>query len=167
MVHCKCLQGFTGTLQGNRSAGISNLWDCMYTRNPRNFVISTLWFPCKSCRDFDFTGWGYHILNVGKLCKILFMGEPFAMTGCTIFPFENEEHHQLKELKGIAENYHISSYSFRGNYSFLNCSLCTVTFDHSTTLRSIFKGEIAYFTSNSKNCLIFEKFWVGSLPNSM
>ena len=24
--HCKCLQGITGTLQGNRSAGISNLW---------------------------------------------------------------------------------------------------------------------------------------------
>ena len=23
--HCKCLQGFTGTLRGNRSAGISNL----------------------------------------------------------------------------------------------------------------------------------------------
>ena len=26
MVHCKCLQGFTGTLWGNRSAGNSNLW---------------------------------------------------------------------------------------------------------------------------------------------
>ena len=25
-IHCKCLQGITGTLQGNRSAGISNLW---------------------------------------------------------------------------------------------------------------------------------------------
>ena len=25
-VHCKCLQGITGTLQGNWSAGISNLW---------------------------------------------------------------------------------------------------------------------------------------------
>ena len=25
-LHCKCLQGITGTLQGNRSAGISNLW---------------------------------------------------------------------------------------------------------------------------------------------
>ena len=24
--HCKCLQGITGTLQGNWSAGISNLW---------------------------------------------------------------------------------------------------------------------------------------------
>ena len=29
-------------------------------------------------------------------------------------------------------NYRISSYSFRGNYSFLNLTLCTVTFDHST-----------------------------------
>ena len=28
-LHCKCLQGITGTLQGNRSAGISNL-QCMY-----------------------------------------------------------------------------------------------------------------------------------------
>ena len=25
-VHCKCLQGITGSLRGNRSAGISNLW---------------------------------------------------------------------------------------------------------------------------------------------
>ena len=25
-VHCKCLQGITGTLRGNQSAGISNLW---------------------------------------------------------------------------------------------------------------------------------------------
>ena len=25
-LHCKCLQGITGTIQGNRSAGISNLW---------------------------------------------------------------------------------------------------------------------------------------------
>ena len=29
-------------------------------------------------------------------------------------------------------NYRISSYSFRGNYSFLNLTLCTVTFNHST-----------------------------------
>ena len=28
--------------------------------------------------------------------------------------------------------YHISSYSFRGKYSFLNLPFCTVTFDHST-----------------------------------
>ena len=25
-IHCKCLQGIAGTLQGNQSAGISNLW---------------------------------------------------------------------------------------------------------------------------------------------
>ena len=25
-VHCKCLQGITGSLRGNQSAGISNLW---------------------------------------------------------------------------------------------------------------------------------------------
>ena len=25
-LHCKCLQGIAGTLQGNQSAGISNLW---------------------------------------------------------------------------------------------------------------------------------------------
>ena len=30
--------------------------DCMYTPNPCNFEISTLWFPCKNCRNFDFTG---------------------------------------------------------------------------------------------------------------
>ena len=28
--------------------------------------------------------------------------------------------------------YRISSYSFRGNYSFLTLALCIVTFDHST-----------------------------------
>ena len=28
--------------------------------------------------------------------------------------------------------YRISSYSFRGNYSFLTLALCTVTFDHIT-----------------------------------
>jgi hypothetical protein len=26
VLHCKCLQGITGTLRGNQSAGISNLW---------------------------------------------------------------------------------------------------------------------------------------------
>ena len=26
ILHCKCLQGFTGSLRGNQSAGISNLW---------------------------------------------------------------------------------------------------------------------------------------------
>ena len=50
--------------------------DCMYTRNPCNIEISTLLFPCKNCRDFDFTGilWGYPTINVGKSCnKIIFV----------------------------------------------------------------------------------------------
>ena len=48
--------------------------DCMYTRNPCNMEISTFLFPCKNCRDFDFTGklWGYPTLNVGKSCKKIF-----------------------------------------------------------------------------------------------
>ena len=45
--------------------------DCMYTRNPCNIEISTLLFPCKNCRDFDFRGilQGYLTLNVEKSCK--------------------------------------------------------------------------------------------------
>jgi hypothetical protein len=38
-LHCKCLQGFTGSLQGNQSAGISNLWGLPVTHNPRNFEM--------------------------------------------------------------------------------------------------------------------------------
>ena len=34
--------------------------------------------------------------------------------------------------KSIKKKYRISANSFRGNYSFLNLTLCTVTFDHST-----------------------------------
>ena len=30
-VDCKCVQGFTGSLQGNQSAGISNLWGLPHT----------------------------------------------------------------------------------------------------------------------------------------
>ena len=48
----------------------------------------------------------------------------------------------------LDNNYHISSYSFRGNYSFLELTLCTVTFGNSTyryaeTIqgRKLFKGE--------------------------
>ena len=33
ILHCKCLQGFTGTLQGNESAGISNLQGLQVTCN--------------------------------------------------------------------------------------------------------------------------------------
>ena len=35
-------------------------------------------------------------------------------------------------MRDTIGKYRISSYSFRGNYSFLNFALCTVTFDHST-----------------------------------
>ena len=58
-VHCKCLQGFTGTLWGNRSVGISNLWGLHVYPLPTIPVI--LKFPhsylhCNICREFDFTG---------------------------------------------------------------------------------------------------------------
>ena len=32
-LHCKCLQEIAGTLQGNRSAGISNLWGHRFSQN--------------------------------------------------------------------------------------------------------------------------------------
>ena len=32
-VHCKCLQGFTGTLRGNECAGVSNLQGLQVTCN--------------------------------------------------------------------------------------------------------------------------------------
>ena len=56
------------------------------------------------------------------------------------FSFENfgkkvywEFSYLLKSVSGNGKiRYHISSYSFRGNYSFLNLTRCTVTFDHST-----------------------------------
>ena len=36
LVHCKSLQGFTGSLQGNPSAGISNLWGLhVYLQSPQ------------------------------------------------------------------------------------------------------------------------------------
>ena len=31
-------------------------------------------------------------------------------------------------------------------------------FERSSTVFSLVKGEIAYFTSNNKNCLVLEKF---------
>ena len=37
--------------------------------------------------------------------------------------------------------YRISSYSFRGNYSFLNLTLCTVTFGNSTYRCGNYSGE--------------------------
>ena len=39
---------------------------------------------------------------------------------------------KLQFLNDKIYSYRISANSFRGNYSFLNLSLCTVTFDHST-----------------------------------
>ena len=33
LVHCKCLQGFAGTLRGNESAGVSNLQGLQVTCN--------------------------------------------------------------------------------------------------------------------------------------
>ena len=67
------LQGLCGEI-GVR--GFQIYRDCMYTLNPCNIEISTLFFPCKMYRDFDFTGilWGYPTLNVGKSCnKIIFV----------------------------------------------------------------------------------------------
>ena len=69
------LQMFTGIYRDSAGEigvqGFQIYGDCMYTRNPCNIEISTLLFPCKKCRDFDFTGilWGYPTLNVGKSCK--------------------------------------------------------------------------------------------------
>ena len=34
LVHCKCLQGFTGVLRGNEAAGISNLQGLWVTSKP-------------------------------------------------------------------------------------------------------------------------------------
>ena len=47
------LQGLCGEI-GVR--GFQIYGDCMYTRNPCNIEISTILFPCKNCKDFDFTG---------------------------------------------------------------------------------------------------------------
>jgi hypothetical protein len=41
-LHCKCLQVFTGTLRGNRSAGISNLWGLYVTSDALKFVPKTV-----------------------------------------------------------------------------------------------------------------------------
>merc|ERR1712086_418114 len=46
----------------------------------------------------------------------------------------NQHYFIIKTIIPIPSQYgyRISAYSFRGNYSFLNLTLCTVTFDHST-----------------------------------
>ena len=67
---CRDLQGLCEEI-GVREFQIYR--DCMYTRNPCNSEISTLWFQSKNCRDFDFTGilWGFPALDVGKSCNRL------------------------------------------------------------------------------------------------
>ena len=43
LLHCKCLQGFTGTLQGNECTGVSNLQGLQVTCNAcKNFLQKTL-----------------------------------------------------------------------------------------------------------------------------
>ena len=42
-------------VSGRFPAGFRSI-DNPSTWNSCNFEISTFWFPCKSCRDFDFTG---------------------------------------------------------------------------------------------------------------
>ena len=49
-IHCKCLQGFTGSLQGNESAGISNLW--VFVIFAGNLIYrSSMGIPCISSRE--------------------------------------------------------------------------------------------------------------------
>ena len=48
VIHCKCLQGFTGTLQGNESAGISNLQGLQVTCNACKKISGK---PLKSAGD--------------------------------------------------------------------------------------------------------------------
>jgi hypothetical protein len=63
-LHCKCLQGFTGGLQGNQGTGISNLQGLHVTYNPCNLfkgktiiivgnVIyrDTMGIPRTNCRE--------------------------------------------------------------------------------------------------------------------
>ena len=62
-LHCKSLQGFTGSLQGNRSAGISNLWGLHVTLNMISIVIfegnliyrDTMGISYIRCREIMYT----------------------------------------------------------------------------------------------------------------
>ena len=73
------LQGLCGEIWVR---GFQIYGDCMYTRNPCNYEISTLWFPlhCNICRALGFTGilWGFPSLNVGKPCDNLIFGDIHA-----------------------------------------------------------------------------------------
>ena len=51
--HCKCLQGFTGTLRGNESAGISNLQGLQVTCNA---CKKNLRKTAKKCREYVLQG---------------------------------------------------------------------------------------------------------------
>ena len=55
-LHCKCLQGITGSLWGNQSAGIS----CI-PAIPVILKSPQYDFHCNICREFAFTGivWGF------------------------------------------------------------------------------------------------------------
>ena len=74
-LHCKCLQGITGSLRGNQSAGISKLLmgiACIPTipvilKSPHSYLHCNIW------KEFDFTGilWGFPALDVGKPCNNL------------------------------------------------------------------------------------------------
>ena len=56
-LHCKCLQGFTGTLRGNESAGISNLQGLQVTCNACKKISGK---PLKSAGNMFYRD------NVGK-----------------------------------------------------------------------------------------------------
>ena len=78
-LHCKCLQGITGTYREIGVREFQIYGDCMYTRNPCNFEIPHSYFHCNICREFDFTGilWGFPALDVGKPCNnLIFLRYP-------------------------------------------------------------------------------------------
>ena len=62
-----------------------------------------------------------HFFDMGEL-KILFLPLPSTVSN----------QNMLLNNSFPVHNYRISANGFRGNYSFLNLTLCTVTFDHST-----------------------------------
>ena len=62
-------------------------------------------------------------------------------------------------LTGNQTMYHISANSFRGNYSFLNLTLCSMTFDHSTyrcgnySREEIIQGRKLYGIFDLSHCV--------------
>ena len=55
--------------------------------------------------------------------------DPFQVSSCT---YEEKVSNSITLFVCTILGYRISAYSFRGNYSFLNLTLCTVTFGNST-----------------------------------